>query len=247
MLSAAQRKSLIALHRKSERQAQRLFLVEGVKLVDELLASGWDVECIYAVEGWASCQPSTVPVVRLSEADLSRVSAMETPNKVLAVARMSSELSPPSPSGLVLALAGIRDPGNVGTILRLADWFGVSHIVASPDCAERFNPKVVQASMGSVFRMPVHVIELAQYFEQIADGVDVAAACLHGENLFSLAPREPAVVILGNEGQGIPDSLARYVRRRITIPGVGRAESLNVAAAAAVICAEWRRSSLARM
>jgi TrmH family RNA methyltransferase len=246
MLSISDRRELMALHRKKDRQEHGLFLVEGVKLVDELLASGWGVVRIVAVEAWAQGRAPAAPVTLVSESELARVSAMEAPNQVLAVARMPRELPAPPPAGLVLALAGIQDPGNMGTILRLADWFGVSRVVCSPDCAERFNPKVVQASMGSLFRVPVHRLDLADYLAGAEAGVEVAGACLDGENLFRIVPREPAVIVLGSEGRGIPDELMPHIRRRITIPRTGRAESLNVAAAASVICAEWRRGALAK-
>ncbi len=248
MLTTEARKELIALQSKKERQKRGLFLVEGVKLVDELLQSGWSIERIVAVEAWSSkCAPGA-PVVRVSDYELERVSAMEAPNQVLAVVRIPAAVPPPKTAGLVLALAGVSDPGNMGAILRVADWFGVSRIICSPNCAELFNPKVVQASMGSIFRVPVHRHVLAEYLGNAAANVDIAAACAGGgENLFSLSPREPAVVVLGSEGRGIPDDLMTHIRRRISIPRTGHAESLNVATAAAVICAEWKRGALSHL
>lgn len=248
MLTTMERKELIALQGKKERQKRGLFLVEGVKLVEELLQSRWEVERIFAVETWSPGRKTRAPVVRIGDNELERVSAMEAPNQVLAVVRIPEAAPAPPPEGLVLALAGLRDPGNMGTILRIADWFGVSRVICSLDCAERFNPKVVQASMGSIFRVPVHRQDLAGYLGDCAKHVEIVAACAAGgENLFVLTPREPAVVILGSEGQGIPDALMSHVRCRITIPRAGHAESLNVAAAAAVVCAEWKRAALSRM
>lgn len=247
MLTTRQRKELIALQNKKERQKRGLFLVEGVKLVEELLRSKWEVTHIFAVETWNPGQTPRVPVVRIQDSELEQVSAMEAPNQVLAVVRIPEYIPAPKPEGLVLALAGLRDPGNMGTVLRIADWFGVSRVICSLDCAECFNPKVVQASMGSIFRVPLHRQDLDGYLGNCAAHVEIAAACAAGgENLFGVTPREPAVVILGSEGQGIPDALMSHVHCRITIPRTGHAESLNVATAAAVVCAEWKREVLSR-
>lgn len=247
MLTAAQRKDIIALQRKKERDDRRQFLVEGPKLVEELLASGWPVERVVAVGGWAEGRELPCPLHIVPPSELERVSAMETPNQVLAVARMPAAASLPAvPAGLVLALDGIQDPGNLGTILRTADWFGVERVVCSPDCADRFSPKVVQASMGSLFRVPPSVAPLAPWLGGLPAGVDVAGAFLGGENVYAGPLPTPAVLVLGSEGRGISDAVAAKVRRRITIPRPGRGESLNAAIAAALLCAEWRRDLLRR-
>lgn len=245
MLTSAQRKDIIALQRKKERDDRRQFLVEGPKLVEELLASGWRVDRVVAVAEWAEGRNLSCPLHVVPPTELERVSAMETPNQVLAVARMPAALAPPTaPSGLVLALDGLQDPGNLGTILRTADWFAVEQVVCSPDCADRFNPKVVQASMGAVFRVPLAAAPLAKWLGQLPATVDIAGAFLGGENLFTTPRPTPAVLVLGSEGRGISDAVAAQVRRRITIPRPGRGESLNAAIAAALLCAEWRRDML---
>ena len=248
MLTSAQRKDITALQRKKERDDRRQFLVEGPKLVEELLVSGWAVERIVAVAEWADGRddlPCPLHVVPLSE--LERVSAMETPNQVLAVARFPAAAAPPAaPAGLVLALDGIQDPGNLGTILRTADWFAVEHVVCSPGCADRFNPKVVQAGMGSVFRVPLSTTPLAEWLGRLPAAVDVAGAFLGGENVYAGPRPTPAVLVLGSEGRGISAEVAARVRRRITIPRPGRGESLNAAIAAALLCAEWRWDVLQR-
>ena len=245
MLTAAQRKDIVALQRKKERDDRRQFLVEGPKLVEELLASGWTVERIVAVAEWAEGRDLPCPIHIVPPSELERVSAMETPNQVLAVARMPAATLPPaSPAGLVLALDGIQDPGNLGTILRTADWFAVEHVVCSPDCADRFNPKVVQAGMGAVFRVSLSTTPLAHWLDQVPAAVEVAGAFLDGDNLYATALPTLAVLVLGSEGRGISAEVAERVRRRITIPRPGRGESLNAAIAAALFCAEWRRGLL---
>ena len=245
MLTAAQRKDIVALQRKKERDDRRQFLVEGPKLVEELLASGWAVDRIVAVAEWAEGREVPCPLHVVPQAELARVSAMETPNRVLAVARMPAAAAPPAaPAGLVLALDGLQDPGNLGTILRTADWFAVEHVVGSPDCADRFNPKVVQAGMGAVFRVPMSTAPLAHWLGQLPAAVEVAGAFLNGENLYAGPCSTPAVLVLGSEGRGISDAVAARIRRRITIPRPGAGESLNAAIAAALLCAEWRRDML---
>ncbi|MFO1530248.1 MAG: RNA methyltransferase [Kiritimatiellia bacterium] len=200
MLTAAQRKDIVALQRKKERDDRRQFLVEGPKLVEELLASGWAVDRIVAVAEWAEGREVPCPLHVVPPSELERVSAMEAPNRVLAVARMPAAEAPPAASaGLVLALDGIQDPGNLGTILRTADWFAVEHMVASPDCADRFNPKVVQASMGAVFHVPLSTVPLAQWLGQLPAAVDIAGAFLGGENVCR-HPRHPRGPRAGQRG-----------------------------------------------
>jgi TrmH family RNA methyltransferase len=182
----------------------------------------------------------------VSQVELSAVSAMEAPNQVLAVVRMPADTPPPRPAGLVLCLDGVHDPGNLGTILRSAAWFAVECVVCSPDCVERFNPKVVQASMGAVFRVPVHVADLAAYIEGLAPGVTVAGAVLDGENACNMEPSEPAVLVLGNEARGLSSDVRAHVRKPVTIPRLGAGESLNVAMAATILCSLWKMASLRR-
>jgi TrmH family RNA methyltransferase len=247
MLTAAERRAVAALRRKQEREKRGLFVVEGAKLVEEALASGWGVERVFATDAWQPAGGVGVPVRRVSDAELARLSAMESPNRALALVRFPSrQESPVPPRGLTLALAGVRDPGNLGTILRVADWFGLLRVVCSPDCAERFNPKVLQASMGSIFRVTVEERPLAPFLAGLGPDVDVVGATLDGENVYASACREPAVLVLGNESQGIPAELRALLRHRVRIPRGGGAESLNVAAAAAVLCSEWRRGALSR-
>lgn len=244
MLSVAEKKAIRALHRKSERQEQRLFLVEGPTLVREALDAGWVFERIVATAAWPVPPALNALCATVTQEELDAVSAMESPNQVLAVVRMPEEVPPQPPAGLALCLDGVQDPGNMGTILRSAAWFGVERVVCSPDCVERFNPKVVQASMGAVFRIPVHVAGLASYLADLPASTTIAGAVLDGRNVYTVRPSEPAVLVLGNEARGLSESVQSAIRLPLTIPRLGSGESLNVAMAATVLCSVWRVRTL---
>lgn len=244
MLSAANKRLIRALHRKSERQERRLFLVEGPTLLREALDAAWKIELVLA-----TTEDPVPPALRslcsvVTQEELDAVSAMESPNQALAVVRMPEEVPPRPPAGLALCLDGVQDPGNMGTILRSAAWFGVERVVCSPDCVERFNPKVVQASMGAVFRVPVHVAGLASYLADLPASTAVAGAVLDGRNVYTVGPSEPAVLVLGNEARGLSESVRAAIRLPLTIPRLGSGESLNVAMAATVLCSVWRAGVL---
>ena len=175
---------------------------------------------------------------------MARISQLSTPSPVLAVVRRPAAQDPPRPSGLCLALDGVRDPGNLGTILRIADWFGVETVYVSADCVELFNPKVIQASMGSVFRVravPAELPALARRFREA--GLPVYGTFLDGRDLYREQLSREGLVVMGNEASGIRPELAAEVDARLLIPAFGHsgAESLNVAAATAVTLSEFRR------
>jgi len=241
-LTHARRKEIQALHRKKERMERRCFLVEGVKCVQEALNSGWPLECLLATDSWEAPPPWRAEVLRVKVEELQKLSALEHAQQVLAVFRMPEEMQNFTPAGRVLALDGLQDPGNLGTILRLSDWFGLEAVVCSPDCVDRFNPKTVQASMGSLFRVPMLRTDLPTWLASLPASLWTAGAFLGGENLYQTPLPAAGVLVLGNEGQGIRPATAAVLRHRLTIPGQGLAESLNVAAAAAVFASEWTRS-----
>lgn len=246
MLTHAQRKEITALHRKKGRDERGLFLAEGPKLVHELLSSSLRVEYIIALKDWAHLHSPDVPVYVVSPEELQRVSAMETPHQVLAVAHVPAPPLPPRcPTGLILALDGLQDPGNLGTILRTADWFGVEHVVASKDSVDIHNPKVIQSSMGSAFRVPYSRIPLSEWMHLLPPSTQIIGACLDGVNVYSVPPALPAVLVIGSEGQGISREVADGLHHRVTLPRLGRGESLNAAIATALLCAEWKRNQLA--
>lgn len=234
-------KRLRALHRRKEREERGLFLVQGRKLVTELLASHFVVDSLFATERAAREMGLRDAHVH-AEHDLDRMGTFETGNEVVAVVRIPRNEAPRTPQGLTLALDGISDPGNLGTLLRIADWFGAEQVWCSPDCTEVWNPKCVQASMGSLFRVPVRYGELAPaILEAVGEDVGVFKAEASGEDVFAVPLRRPAVLVLGSESHGLRDAVRNGPGRSIAVPRHGAAESLNVAAAAAALCMEFIR------
>ncbi len=236
-------KSIKALRSKSERYSQGLFVVEGVKMVGELLAAEFPVERIYATRDW---EPAVeYDVVRVSDSELSRMSLLKTPNSVLAVARIPESGTADLPdAGLHLYLDRVSDPGNLGTIVRMADWFGLDRVFCSPGSVDPYNPKTVQSSMGSIFR--VRVVEagaealFAHYRNDVAGGKIIGAG-MKGEQLSGAAFNGNCLLVMGSESHGIDNQIMAMCDKVLTIPQRGRAESLNVAAATAIFLWEYFR------
>jgi TrmH family RNA methyltransferase len=236
MLTKAEIQRIRSLREKKHREALGLFLIEGEKGVADLLAAGFPLVEIYATPDWQG--PRTREV---SPAEMERISQLPTPTPVLGLGAISR---PPLPAGgidrgFTLALDGIQDPGNVGTLLRIADWFALDRVVLSPDCADLFSPKVIQASMGSFSRVAVHTADLPAALA--AANAPVFGCDLEGMDVHRLAPVRDAVIVVGSEGRGLSDRVRALVTSRITIPRHGKAESLNAAIAAAIICDNLRR------
>lgn len=235
---------------KRGRTEHGMFVAEGVKLVGELCASDFDVVRIFATEGFSGqAARYGLPVETVSEREMERLSHLKTHTPVLAVARIPWYEPPEEPGReLTLALDGVQDPGNMGTIIRLADWFGIRDIVCSPDTADCFNPKVVQATMGAILRVRVHYTGLRRVLEHAAAHMEeVYGTFLEGENIHTadLGDGSSGVIVLGSEGRGISPDTAAAVTRKLYIPPYPlenpASESLNVAAAAAIVCSEFRR------
>jgi TrmH family RNA methyltransferase len=243
MLSKAQSKYIHALRHKKYRQKYGCFVAEGVKVAGEILAENTlDVQGVFAVDAWIAAHPGIgrtrpgLTVTAVTEQELARLSFLETPQQVLAVCRLPSPPDTPVlEEGFTLMLESIRDPGNLGTIIRIADWFAVSQVICSEDCADAFNPKTIQATMGSIARVRVQEMPLDRALA-LAPGVPVFAAALEGEDIRGLTPCSPAVLVIGNESRGLSDQMLRAATRRITIPRLGRAESLNAAVATGILC-----------
>ncbi len=238
-MTAAEIKFVKSLSQKKFRDASGLFVVEGEKLVAEALASRFTVEKVYRRE-------------EIGEAAMARISALSSPSPALALVRRPSDLlrDEVPAKGLILALDGIRDPGNLGTILRIADWFGIDAVFASPDTVDVFNPKVVQATMGAIFRVRFHYTEIPAFCHRaLAAGGKVYGTFLDGENLYRKAldngSEAPSVIVIGNEANGISAATAARVSERLYIPPFPAddpgSESLNAAVATAVTVAEFRR------
>jgi TrmH family RNA methyltransferase len=242
---------LRSLQQKKFRNEEGLFIVEGPKMVSEVLKSDFKVKQLYATSNWTPDQHTSLPLEIVSEAEMERVSGLQTPNKVLAVVEMPMIEGPVNTlsKGLHLLLDQIQDPGNLGTIIRIADWFGISSVICSPDTADVFNPKVIQASMGSVFNVKVHYTSLADVLIKNAAGNKwpVYVTLLSGENIYNADFAESSFVILGNESRGVNPVLNSFITQGIHIPRPSnkpsKAESLNVAVAAGIVCSEYCRKN----
>lgn len=253
-LPKAEISRLRSLQEKKHREAAGLFVVEGEKVVAELLAAGFPFEGIYATAEWPGRAASPFAAARrgaesapypqlttVTTAEMARLSHYPTPATVLAVGKITRPPLAPRAldRGLTLALDGIQDPGNVGTLLRIADWFGLDRVLLSPDCADLFSQKVINASMGSFARVTVHTAPLAGALAGVQ--APVLGCDLRGNDVHTLPPRRDAVIVIGSEGQGISHAVRALVTHNITIPKYGGAESLNAAAAAAIVCDNLRR------
>jgi TrmH family RNA methyltransferase len=238
-LTKAEISRLRSLQDKKAREAAGLYVVENPKVVAELLAAGHPFAELYATEDAALTGSVTV-----THAELARISHFPTPSNVFAVGRITRATLAPGElaRGLTLALDGIQDPGNVGTLLRIADWFGFARLLLSPDSADLFSQKVINASMGSFARLRVVTTALAPALAEAgAAGMPVLGCDLAGEAVYTLKPLADAVVVIGSEGRGLSPEVASALTRRVTIPRYGGAESLNAAVAAGIVCAALRR------
>ena len=230
-MTAAEIKYIKSLKEKKFRDSSGLFVVEGEKMVAEALASDFKVRQVIRVED-------------VGENTMSRISGLTSPPPVLAVVEQKRSHCAELAEGLCLALDSVRDPGNMGTIIRLADWFGVKTIYCSDDCVEVYNPKVVQASMGSVFRINIVVYDLLQLCSRFKDaGRKIYGTFLDGSNIYQSNLEDNALIVMGNESNGISLAVRNQVDARVLIPSFGgsKAESLNVGVATAVVLSEFRR------
>lgn len=208
-------------------------MIEGEKMVHE--AINWIpeyIETIYYTSDFIFETPfDSILCEEINLNELKNISSLKTPNKAIAICKFLPTTSVISPYTIVLD--GIQDPGNLGTILRMADWFGISHVICSKDTVDCYNPKVLQATMGAIFRVSVSYVELEDFFSE--NTKPVYGALLDGENLFSTNFEKEGIILLGNEGNGIREKNKKYIQYPITIPKYGNAESLNVATAGAII------------
>jgi TrmH family RNA methyltransferase len=242
-ITKAELSRLRSLREKKHREAEGVFVIEGEKVIGELLASGFPFLELYATPAWTGSAP---PTIAITPEEMARASHYPTPSSVLAVGKISrAELTPDTlNSGLTLALDGIQDPGNVGTLLRLADWFALDRVLLSPDCADLFSQKVINASMGSFARTKVFTTPLAEALA--ATTAPVLGCDLEGTDVHTLSPLRDAIIVIGSEGRGLSPAVAQHVTQRVTIPKFGGAESLNAAIAAAIVCDNLRRVSTTR-
>lgn len=255
MISKNKIKLIRSLEQRKFRKELKLFVAEGHKLVDDLLPA---FECIYLAacpewigqrkETWQRLTGRGCETQEVSPEELQRASLQKNPQDVLALFRQRTD--GPLPEGiwekqLCLALDGVQDPGNLGTVLRIADWFGIEHVCCSPDTADLYNPKTVQATMGAMARVKVHCQSLPDLLSGLPEQTPVYGTFLDGNDMYGTELSSCGIIVMGNEGKGISPAVARLANRRLYIPnyppGRPTSESLNVAVATAIVCAEFRR------
>lgn len=246
MLSKNRISQIRKLHAKKFRDESGLFLVEGYKSVEMLCDSDYRVEEVYATEtalrdnAWLPCLSPTL----ITQEEMTRISTMQTPPELLAVAQQRPDSEEIPDSSPVLSLDHISDPGNLGTIIRTADWFDIQHIVCSPNCVEFYNPKVIQATMGSFTHIHVHKRSLPVFLQQESAKRRIIGTFMNGESIREFSFRSNDILVIGNESNGISEEVKQVITHRITIPSIAQnretAESLNAAIAAAVVMYRWR-------
>ncbi len=263
MLFKSHIKLIHSLEQKKFRREEHAFVAEGHKCVGDLLREGFRARLIVATDEWQVpvALPMTTEVVRVTADELRRASLLQHPQQVVAVfelprgvydndvdsgAEATQVLTDTGgEEALVVCLDDVQDPGNVGTIIRTADWFGVRHIVCSPHTADAYAPKTVQATMGSIARVRLTYTDVAEWLSSLPPNVPVYATMLDGDDVYASGMTGRGVVVMGNEGRGVSDEVARCVTRSVLIPPFPRdrrtAESLNVSIATAIILAEMRR------
>ena len=240
MLSKNQIKLITSLQQKKYRQVHQLFVAEGVKVIQELLLSNFVLEHLYCTSALFGSVDKTKKTI-ISEADLKKVSSLSTANNCLALFKIPVDQKT-LPSPVIIALDDIRDPGNLGTIIRLCDWFGVHQIVCSNETADLYNPKVIQATMGSVARVNVTYVDLPQYLSETR--LPVYGTFMDGKNVYRETLPKECILVLGNEANGISKEVAQTVNYKLAIPRFGeiqKTESLNVATATAIFLSELKR------
>lgn len=244
MLVKSQVKYIQSLSQKKSRDEEGVFIAEGPKIINELLSTpNIQLQQLYALSEWIQQQPQTLAAsaIEVSAHELERLSQLQTPNQVIGVFRkpVFSKITSYH-HRLSIVLDTIQDPGNLGTIVRCADWFGIQTVIGSRECADVFSPKVVQSTMGSISRVQVLYEDLDTFMEQHKD-IPSYAATLHGTGLYEMQPVKEGFLVIGNESKGIHEELIARCRHRITIPRIGHAESLNAAVATGIILSHIAR------
>ena len=240
-ISKNQLKLITSLSQKKYRQKHNLFIAEGVKVLNELLNSTFEIETLFCTDDFETAI-SEKKIVRISETELKKVSTLKSPNKALGIFKIPKEKALQN-SGLTIALDAINDPGNLGTIIRLCDWFGITQLVCSKDTVDCYNQKVVQASMGSLTRVSIHYTDLENYITK--SNLDTFIADMDGQNVYKTKLPKEGILIMGNEANGVSEEIKSLLQYKISIPRFGETqetESLNVATATAILLSEFKRS-----
>ena len=239
-ISKSQLKIITSLSQKKYRQKHQLFIAEGLKVVNELLNSSFKIDTLFATDDFQT-DISLDKIIRISDKDLQKISNLKAPNKVLGLFVIPDE-KPLQKNGLTIVLDTINDPGNLGTIIRLCDWFGVSQLLCSAETVDCYNQKVVQASMGSLTRISIKYIDIEIYLKET--NLPTFIADMVGENVYKTVLPKEGILIMGNEANGVSDKIKTLIKNKISIPRFGEiqeTESLNVAAATAILLSEFKR------
>ncbi|SEA48369.1 RNA methyltransferase [Bizionia paragorgiae] len=238
MLSKSQIKVITRLKQKKYRVQDGIFVAEGIKVINELLESHLELQQLFTTVSFGTALEKEQLI---TEAELKKISFLKTPNKALALFKIPQQQAIPT-NQFVVALDNVRDPGNLGTIIRLCDWFGVEELVCNTETVDCYNPKVIQATMGSITRVNVSYIDLESYLK--ASNSPVFGAFMDGDNVYKTTLPETGILVLGNEANGISPEIEALVTNRIAIPRFGAlqaTESLNVATATAILLSEFKR------
>lgn len=246
-LSASRRKLISSLQQARHRREHRLFVAEGQKCISEIIDT-FGCRMVVATHAWLESNTMPLPrgaeIIKATRADMERISSLSNAPEVLAVMEMPASDAIDT-SGLLVALDGIQDPGNLGTIIRACDWFGVKSIVCSRDTVDVYNPKVVQSTMGALARVTVHYVDLPQWLGELSGDMPVYGTFLDGENIYRTPQQQRGVIVMGNEGKGISPAVAGRVSHRLFIPpyplDARHVESLNVSMATAIILSQFRK------
>lgn len=255
MLSKNRVRELQSLRQKKYREESGLFLAEGPTIVADMLRSGFMPEELFALQEWltdeaALLRENTITISPVTEEELKKISLLDTPRQVVALCKTPpADQTEPANGQLYLFLDAIRDPGNMGTLIRLADWFGINRMYASRDTVEWTNPKVIQATMGSFVRVAVVYVEPVEFMRSVRGKLPVYAADLDGEPVYTGSFRSEGLLVISNEARGLSPELEPFITKKLHIPRFSArptvAESLNAAIAGAIIVSEFRRRSLA--
>ncbi|MEE1323035.1 MAG: RNA methyltransferase [Bacteroidales bacterium] len=252
MLSKAEIKRLNRYKQSKFRNQDEIFVVEGEKMLEELLQSDYEIQSIYAHKQWIEKNKEIISQKKItnllfeaSQEDLERITLLSTPNQVYSLVKIPQEEISKQQKGLTIVLDGIKDPGNLGTIIRLADWYAIENIICSEDCVDVYNPKTVQSTMGSIFRVKVKYLNLQEYLKSLPSNHAIYGSIVEGgENIYKKHFQEDSILIIGSESHGISPEIQQYVNHKITIPRFrtdNKPESLNASIATAIMISEIKR------
>lgn len=247
MVSKNQKKLIRSLKLKKNRKANNIFVAEGIKVINDFLNAGLKLHNLFVLDQFVNFFENVAEefVQEITNSELSQISFLNTPQKALALFEMPKPKQLNANNGLQIVLDGVQDPGNLGTIIRLCDWFGVAHLVCSKNTVDCFNEKVVQATMGSLSRVVPVYVNLEDYLQKTT--LPIYGTFMNGDNVYKQNLPENAIIIMGNEANGISKTIESFVKNKVGIPKFGnlkKVESLNVATATSILLSEFKRNSL---